>query len=155
MDAASGPPHAVTCPGCNVPGPDNGACAYDPMADPALVVVVDDSESVLEALRDLLQQVGFRVGAYASAEAFLASPATTATSCLVLDVGLPGMSGPELQRELIHRGRAIPIVFITAQGDAWLGPRLLARGATACLRKPFGDDELLEAVDRAISDRQI
>jgi FixJ family two-component response regulator len=111
---------------------------------------VDDSESVLESLPDLLQQVGFDVQAFASAEAFLGSEAADATSCLVLDVGLPGMSGPELQQELLRRGKTIPIVFITAQGDASLGPRLLARGAVAYLLKPFSDDALLEAVTIAL-----
>ena len=120
------------------------------MTERPLVAVVDDSESVLESLPDLLQQVGFDVQAFASAEAFLASEAADATSCLVLDVGLPGMSGPELQQELLRRGKTIPIVFITAQGDASLGPRLLARGAIAYLLKPFSDDALLEAVTTAL-----
>jgi FixJ family two-component response regulator len=120
------------------------------MTERPLVAVVDDSESVLESLPDLLQQVGFDVQAFASAEAFLASEAADATSCLVLDVGLPGMSGPELQQELLRGGKTIPIVFITAQGDASLGPRLLARGAIAYLLKPFSDDALLEAVTTAL-----
>src|SRR5918993_1427314 len=120
------------------------------MNERSLIAVVDDSESVLESLPDLLQQVGFDVHAFASAEAFLASDAAEATSCLVLDVGLPGMSGPELQQELLRRGKTIPIVFITAQGDASLGPRLLSRGAVAYLLKPFSDDALLEAVKTAV-----
>ena len=91
-----------------------------------LVAVVDDSESVRESLPDLLQHVGFAVQAFASAEAFLAAEAVDETSCLILDVGLPGMSGPDLQQELIRRGKAVPIVFITAQGDKSLRPRLLA-----------------------------
>ena len=119
-----------------------------------LVVVVDDSDSVRESLPDLLQQVGFAVQAFSSAEAFLASEAATETSCLILDVGLPGMSGPDLQEELIRRGHDIPIVFITAQGDTSLRPRLIARGAAACLFKPFADTVLLEAVDTALGTKE-
>src|SRR6185312_11969685 len=92
-----------------------------------LVAVVDDSESVRESLPDLLQQAGWAVLAFASAEAFLESAAADDSSCLILDVGLPGMSGPELQLELLRRGKAIPIVFITAQGDKSLRPRLVAQ----------------------------
>ena len=116
----------------------------------ALVAVVDDNESVRESLPDLLQHVGLAVQAFASAEAFLASGAASETKCLILDVGLPGMSGPDLQQELRRRGQAIPIVFITAQGDKSLQPRLISLGAVACLFKPFSDDALLEAVDRAL-----
>jgi FixJ family two-component response regulator len=72
----------------------------------------------------------------------------------VLDIGLPGMSGPDLQQELIRRGNAIPIVFITAQRDTSLRPRLLARGAVACLLKPFTDDALLEAINTALEKRE-
>jgi FixJ family two-component response regulator len=120
-----------------------------------LVTVVDDSDSVRESLPDLLQEFGFAAQAFASAEAFLASDAASHTSCLILDVGLPGMSGPDLQQELIRRGKTIPIVFITAQGDTSLRPRLLARGAAAFLLKPFGDDALLEAVNTALAKRSI
>jgi len=115
-----------------------------------LVSVVDDSESVRESVPDLLQQFGFAAKAFDSAEAFLASQAVWATDCLVLDVGLPRMSGPELQQELKRRGSRIPIVFITAQGDASLRPRLMAAGAVACLLKPFSDDALFEAVKSAL-----
>jgi FixJ family two-component response regulator len=120
------------------------------MDKPSLVSVVDDSESVRESLPDLLRHVGFDVLAFASAEEFLASNALGETNCLVLDVGLPGMSGPDLQRELKRQGRAVPIVFITAQGDASLRPRLLANGAVACLFKPFTDTALLDAVNAAL-----
>ena len=118
-----------------------------------LVALVDDSESVRESLPDLLKQVGFAVQAFASAEAFLASEAGDEPSCLILDVGLPGMSGPDLQQELIRRGKAIPIVFITALGDQSLHPRLTAAGAVACLFKPFSDTALLEAVEVAVGTR--
>jgi FixJ family two-component response regulator len=120
------------------------------MNKPALVSVVDDSESVRESLPDLLRHVGFGVRAFASAEEFLASDVVDVTSCLVLDVGLPGMSGPELQQALKRQGRGLPIVFITAQGDASLRPRLLASGAAAVLFKPFTDTALLDAVNAAL-----
>ena len=119
-----------------------------------LVCVVDDNDSVRESLPDLLEHVGFTVHAFASAEAFLASEACHETSCLVLDVGLPGMSGPDLQLELQRRGRDIPIVFITAQGDKSLAPRLVARGAVACLFKPFSDTALIDAVNTALNGRK-
>jgi FixJ family two-component response regulator len=115
-----------------------------------LVVVVDDSESVRESLPDLLRHFGFAVETFASAEAFLASEDANQTRCLILDVGLPGMSGPDLQQELRRRGTAVPIVFITAQGDKSLPARLLAAGAVACLFKPFSDTALLDAVAAAL-----
>jgi FixJ family two-component response regulator len=105
-------------------------------------------------LPDLLEQSGFGVQAFASAEEFLESGAVERTSCLILDVGLPGMSGPDLQQELTRRGKPIPIVFITAQGDTSLGPRLLARGAAACLLKPFTDDALFDAINTALRRKQ-
>ena len=115
-----------------------------------LVSVVDDSDSVREALPGLLEHAGFDVQAFASAEAFLEFDAAETTSCLILDIGLPGMSGPDLQQELRRRGSIVPIVFITAQGDKSLLPVLLNRGAVACLFKPFSDTALLQALDTAL-----
>ena len=115
-----------------------------------LVAVVDDDESVRESLPVLLQEWGFAAHGYASAEAFLASGRVTETQCLLLDVAMPGMSGPELQRELIRRKQLIPIVFITAQRDTRLRPRLLADGAVECLSKPFNETALLEAIRTAL-----
>ena len=120
------------------------------MGKRSLVSIVDDDESVRESLPDLLQQFGFAVEAFSSAEAFLASDAVSATSCLVLDVAMPGMSGPDLQQELTHRRQKIPIVFITASGDRTVRPRLLARGAVACLFKPFSETALLDALNAAL-----
>ena len=105
----------------------------------SLVSVVDDDESVRESLPDLLRQFGFAVQAFSSAEAFLASEVVSETSCLILDVAMPGMSGPDLQEELIRRQQWIPIVFITANGDKTVRPRLLAQGAVECLFKPFSE----------------
>ena len=94
----------------------------------SLVTVVDDDESVRESLPDLIRQFGFNAQAFSSAEAFLASAVVGGTSCLVLDIAMPGMSGPDLQQELMRRRQEIPIVFITARGDETIRPRLLAQG---------------------------
>jgi FixJ family two-component response regulator len=118
---------------------------------PSLVSVVDDDESIREALPDLLRQFGFAAQTFASAEAFLASEFVGETSCLLLDVAMPGMSGPDLQQELTRRRQKIPIVFITAYGDASVLRPLLARGAVRCLVKPFSEEALLDAVGAALT----
>ena len=120
------------------------------MGKRSLVSVVDDDESVRESLPDLLREFGFAAEAFSSAEAFLASDVLRETSCLLLDVAMPGMSGPELQQELIRRRRDIPIVFITAGGDESLRPRLLAQGAVECLFKPLSETALLDALNAAL-----
>ena len=114
------------------------------------VSVVDDDESVRESLPDLLKEFGFAVQAFSSAEEFLASDSLGRTNCLILDIAMPGMSGPELQRELTRRMHRIPIVFITAHGDETVRPRLLEQGAVECLFKPFSDTALREALDCAL-----
>jgi FixJ family two-component response regulator len=116
-----------------------------------LVSVVDDNESVRESLPDLLREFGFAVQAFSSAEEFLASPAVSESRCLILDVAMPGMTGPELQSELARRGNGIPIVFITAYADEARREELIERGAVDCLFKPFADTILIEAVEAAIS----
>ena len=116
----------------------------------ALVTVVDDDESVRESLPDLLRQLGFAAEAFSSAEDFLGSDIVSRTSCLLIDVTMPGMSGPEVQQELSRRRQMIPIVFITANGDANLRPDLLARGAVECLFKPFSEAALLDALESAL-----
>ena len=120
------------------------------MGKRSLVTVVDDDESVRESLPDLIRQFGFNAQAFSSAEAFLASGVVSETSCLVLDIAMPGMSGPDLQQELMRRRQEIPIVFITARGDEMIRPRLLAQGAIACLFKPFSDIALLDALNAAL-----
>ena len=116
----------------------------------SLVSIVDDDESVRESLPDLVRQFGYAARAFPSAEAFLASGFVTETSCLILDIAMPGMSGPDLQRELATRRQMIPIVFITGGGDRAIRPRLLAQGAVECLFKPFSDTALLEALNAAL-----
>lgn len=116
----------------------------------SLVSVIDDDESVRESLPDLLREFGFAVRAFSSAEEFLASDCVGQTQCLILDVALPGMSGPDLQRELNLRGQQIPIVFVTAQKDERVRSRVLEQGAVDCLFKPFSDTALLEALNAAL-----
>jgi FixJ family two-component response regulator len=114
------------------------------------VAVVDDDESVRESLPDLLREFGYTVQAFASAEEYLRSGAVGKTNCLILDVSMPGMSGPELQQELSRRKLAISIVFITGHNDESIRTRLLAAGAVACLLKPFSETALVNAVTAAV-----
>jgi FixJ family two-component response regulator len=114
-----------------------------------LVSVVDDSESVRESLPDLLRELGYSVRAFPSAEDFLASDCVSETSCLILDIVMPGMTGPDLQQELMVRGQKIPVIFVTAQSDEGVRTRLLERGAVDCLFKPFSDTALCEALNAA------
>jgi FixJ family two-component response regulator len=115
-----------------------------------LVSVVDDDESVRESLPDLLNEMGFAVQVFSSAEEFLASDFVGHTRVLILDIAMPGMSGPDLQEELQRRGRLIPIVFITAGKNDTVRPELIARGAVECLFKPFSDTALLSALNAAL-----
>lgn len=115
-----------------------------------LVLIVDDDESVRESLVGMLTQLGFTAHAFSSAEEFLASDRVGQADCLILDVAMPGMSGPDLQRTLTLRGHDVPIVFITAHGDASAAARLLAQGAVDCLFKPFSDTALLDAIHEAL-----
>lgn len=112
----------------------------------SLVSVVDDDESVRESLPDLLNELGFAAQAFPSAEAFLASDKIDATGCLILDIAMPGMSGPELARELARTQREIPVIFITAHGDGKAGTELIREGAVACLLKPFSEAALVDAL---------
>jgi FixJ family two-component response regulator len=120
------------------------------MVERPLVSVVDDDESVRESLPDLLRELGYSVRAFSSAEEFLASDCVGETRCLILDIAMPGMTGPDLQQELTVRGQAIPIIFVTAQADETVRPRSLERGAVDCLFKPFSDTALFEALNAAL-----
>jgi FixJ family two-component response regulator len=116
----------------------------------SLVSVVDDDESVRESLPDLLREFGYAARTFSSAEEFLGSDCVDQTKCLMLDIGMPGMTGPDLQRELKLRGQRIPIVFITAHRDEAIRKRVLEEGAVECLFKPFSDTALLEALNAAL-----
>ncbi len=120
------------------------------MSSPPLVSIVDDDESVRESLPDLLRVLGFAAQAFASAEEFLASGYVDQTRCLILDVAMPGMSGPDLQRNLKVRRKEIPVIIITAQTDEAIRRRVFEQGAVGFLLKPFSDIALLEAVNSAL-----
>ena len=120
------------------------------MSERPLISVVDDDESVRESLPDLLNEFGFQSQTFSSAEEFLASDSMANTNCLVLDVAMPGMSGPDLQQELKLREQSIPIVFITAHCDATARLRLIGQGAVDCLFKPFEPGDLLQALKAAL-----
>jgi FixJ family two-component response regulator len=119
-----------------------------------VVSVVDDDESVRESLPDLLKELGFAARAFSSAKEFLASDGLAQTLCLILDIAMPGMTGPDLQRELKRRGLDIPIVFITAYGDETVRTRMLEHGAVECLFKPFSESALVEALEAAVRARR-
>jgi FixJ family two-component response regulator len=115
--------------------------------------VVDDDESVRESLPDLLREFGFAARAFSSAREFLASNSVAKTKCLILDIEMPGMTGPELQSELKRRRLTIPVIFITGQKDESLRSRMLKTGAVECLFKPFSDTALREALNKADPDK--
>lgn len=119
-------------------------------ASRALVSVVDDDESVRESLPDLLREFGYAAQAFPSAESFLASGIVNETRCLILDVTMPGMSGPELHNELMQRGFNVPVIFITGRSDETVRRSLLALGAIACFFKPFSEEELRTALAAAL-----
>jgi FixJ family two-component response regulator len=115
-----------------------------------LLSVVDDDESVRESLPDLLGEFGFAAQVFSSAKEFLSSSSVDETSCLILDIAMPGMTGPELQLELKRRGKKIPIVFITAGRDEMIRAQVLKQGAAGFLRKPLSDEALLAAIKTAL-----
>ena len=120
------------------------------MSQRSLVSVVDDDESVRESLPDLLRELGFSARAFSSAHEFLSSGYVDQTRCLILDVFMPGMTGPDLQRELRVRQQQIPIVFMTAKKNETVRAQVLEKGAVECLFKPFSDTALLDAINAAL-----
>ena len=120
------------------------------MTETALISIVDDDESMREAIQSLLRSVGFRTQMFASAEQFLQSDQIETTACLILDVRMPGMSGLELQRHLMATQYRIPIVFVTAHGDEEARSRALQEGAVEFLLKPFSEEALLNAIQVAL-----
>jgi FixJ family two-component response regulator len=119
-------------------------------AERPLLSVVDDDESVRESLPDLLREFGFSARAFSSAAEFLSSDCVDQTRCLILDIAMPGMSGPELHQELKRRRQEIPIIFITAQENERIRPQALEQGAVECLFKPFSETAMLKAVNAAL-----
>lgn len=117
---------------------------------PLLVSIVDDDEALRESLPDLLREFGFAAETFSSGEAFLVSEFVVLTRCLILDIAMPGMTGPDLQQELRRRQHHIPVVFITANRDNAMRQRLLREGAVECLFKPFNDTDLLKALNSAL-----
>ena len=117
----------------------------------SLVFVVDDDPSVRRSLANLLESGDYVVETFGSADEFLRRAMPAGPSCLVLDVCLPGLDGLGLQRKLTERGRGEQIVFITGHGDIPMGVQAMKRGAVDFLPKPFGDEQLLEAVGRALA----
>jgi len=115
-----------------------------------LVSVVDDDQSFREALPELLNELGFAARTFSSAKDFLASDDVLHSSCLILDVAMPAMTGPELFRELRRRNVTIPVVFITARRDEAVRSQLLKDGAVECLFKPFNDTAMLQALNKAL-----
>jgi len=115
-----------------------------------LLSVVDDDESIRDSLPDLIKEFGFAARAFSSAEEFLASGAVAESSGLILDIAMPGMSGPELHQELKRRGEKIPVIFITGQKDEAVRARAFAQGAAGFLLKPFSDADLLAAITSAL-----
>lgn len=124
---------------------------------PALCVgVIDDDESMREALESLLKSIGFCTSSYASAHAFLNDAnERDELDCLILDVRMPGMTGLELQEKLIEQKNRVPIIFISAHSEKSEKDRAIARGAIDFLDKPFGEDALLGAVEAAIKSKPI
>ena len=115
-----------------------------------LVSIVDDDESVRESLPDLITEFGFAARAFSSPKEFLSSSCVDETRCLIVDISMPGMSGPELHQELKRRGQAIPIIFITGQKDDIIRARVIRQGAAGFLLKPFSDSDLLDAIKTAL-----
>ena len=115
-----------------------------------LISVVDDDQSVVEGIVNLLESVGYAAVGFVSAQDFLQSAEVRSTACLILDVCMPGISGPELQRRLAAENIHTPIIFITAHGDQEISGELLSSGAAALLRKPFSQESLLAALRSAL-----
>src|SRR5271156_5463492 len=116
----------------------------------ALISIVDDDESVREALKGLMRSLGFTIEAFPSALDFLASPRIHDTSCLIADVHMPLMSGVELHGRLVETGHAIPTILITAYPDETVRARVLNEGVICSLSKPFDEDDLLACVRSAL-----
>jgi FixJ family two-component response regulator len=133
-----------------VPGPALSLLSSDMSEQQAVVFVVDDDESVREAVESLIRSAGLRVETFASAREFLVHPRTGAPSCLVLDLRLPDLSGLDLQKRLAEINSEIPIIFVTGHGDIPTSVRAMKAGAIEFLTKPFAEKDLLDSIQQAI-----
>ena len=121
-----------------------------PKAKP-LISVVDDDESMREAVRGLMKSLGYTAEAFASAEEFLNSRQVPHTSCLIADVQMPGMTGLELHRHLVASGKTIPTILITAHTDDGVRERALQDGIIGYLSKPFSEDDLMACIRSSLT----
>jgi FixJ family two-component response regulator len=119
-----------------------------------VISIVDDDESVREAIESLMKSVGYIAKVFPSAGDFLSSDSLDETRCLILDVQMPGMSGLELQNRLVASKSRIPIIFISAHSDTEARSRALDAGAVGFLQKPFSEDALLNAINLSLADSQ-
>jgi FixJ family two-component response regulator len=121
------------------------------MSNVPLMAIVDDDDALRNSLDNLIRSIGFRAHGFSSAEAFLRSDHACETACLMLDVRMPGMNGLELQRQIVAAHWQIPIIFITSHADDEARARALEAGAVAFLYKPCREDDLLHAIDVALT----
>ena len=124
------------------------------MPSTPIISIVDDNDALRSSLEDLIRSVGFRVQGFISAEEFLRSNQAQKTDCLILDVRMSGMTGPELQRRLRSESPDLPIIFITAYADRDVQAQAFEAGAVAFLYKPVSEQDLLSAIDAALKRRQ-
>ena len=120
------------------------------MSSAPVIAIVDDDDALRNSLDDLIRSIGFRTLSFPSAEAFLSSDRAQVAACLILDVRMPGMSGLDLQRQIVAAKWQIPIIFVTSHADDVARARSLDAGAVAFLYKPFHEEELLNAIDAAL-----
>jgi len=119
--------------------------------EPPLIAIVDDDESTRESVKSLVRSLGFAAETFASAEDFLTSPYLDEAACLIADVNMPGMSGPNLHRQLVASGKDIPTILITAFPTDSLRKRALDAGVMCFLKKPFAEDDLVSCIERALA----
>jgi FixJ family two-component response regulator len=131
------------------PAPNDSTATMSGAPQVSLISIVDDDESVRDALKSLIDSMGFRAVVFASGEAFLNSPYISQTDCLIADVRMPGMSGLELQ-ERLNATNPLPIVFISAHDDGEARARGLRAGAVDFLKKPFSEDALVRAISACL-----
>ncbi|MGB0123272.1 MAG: response regulator [Silvibacterium sp.] len=122
----------------------------NPLTQTGIIAIVDDDEPLREALGSVMKAAGFLTNTFASAEEFLVSSHARDTTCLILDVRLPGMSGIELQRRLLDANSSVPVIFVTAHGDAALRDLVMKAGAAGFLNKPVRSDTLLREINAAL-----